>query len=584
MSELLQEHQTTKASIIDALTRLSDAAKVVGMTTLAAEIRTARIPKLEGERFHLVVLGEFNHGKSTFVNALLEKDLLPVGITPTTASINHVVYAEKPFMRAVLRDGTEQPIDEASLANWVTAAGEKAEDVAYVEVGVPAKVLSGNITLVDTPGVNDMNEQRAEVTYGYVPRADAVIFLLDAAQALKDSEREFLTSHVFEGARDRMIFVLGKVDLLGEEERKDVIKYVEKGLGKIVPEPKLFPLSAKNYRSDKESPGFHEFLKYLNHFLDTDRARVVLDNALSDAVRTASYLRENVGVRLQSFALEVGELEGRVASVRSQLDTSKRTLDDLYKRIEVESEAIKHQVTMDLKDFVDAFSKKVPEQLDNIDAEDIKTYLGPFIEDKFREWAELEGNKLAHLLETLAEDVIAVTNENVEAAGAALASKLGPAEARVKIDVNSFKYDVGVYALGALGTTLFLFVNTLAGGLLTLAAPVLAIIVKSKVAGDIREQARERIPQAISKAALVMEPHFNTCIDDFSARLKQFVLSAGNTLFKGISEILDQTIHDRQAHTDDVSELRHKTAAQVDAIEGIRNELEVLRESVWNTK
>ena len=68
--------------------------------------------------------------------------------------------------------------------------------------------------LVDTPGVNDLNEQRAEVTYGYVPRADAVVFLLDAGQALKDSEREFLRSRVLESARDRLIFVLGKMDLL----------------------------------------------------------------------------------------------------------------------------------------------------------------------------------------------------------------------------------------------------------------------------------------------------------------------------------------------------------------------------------
>ncbi len=581
MSNLLKEHEEAKQSIVDALQKLAACADNVGMNTLAAEIKTARIPKLKGERFHLVILGEFNHGKSTFVNALLGDSLLPVGITPTTATINHVVYSKTPSMRAVLQDGKEEPLEVGQLANWVTAAGDKAQDVSYVEVGYPADLLKANITLVDTPGVNDMNEQRAEVTYGYVPRADAVLFLLDAAQALKDSEREFLSSHVFEGSRDRMIFVLGKVDLLSDEEKDAVIEYVRGGLAKIAPEPKLFPLSAKKFLEKKADSGVEEFLSYLTDFLDTDRARVVIDNASVDAVRTAAYLRENIGVRLQSFAIDVGELEQRVESVRAQLDTSKRTLDDLYKRIEVESAAIKNQVSLDLDQFVKTFSESLPEQLDGIDAEDIKTYLGPFVEDMFRQWSQLEGDKLGRLLESLAEDVIAVTNENVEAAGDALASRLGPTDARVQIDVNSFKYDVGVYALGALGTTLFLFVNTLAGGLLTLAAPVLAIVVKSKVAGDIREQAKERAPAAIVKAGKVMQPHFDSCIDDFCERLKDFVLSAGNTLFKGISEILDQTIDERQKASTDVAKLREQAEKQAAEVDLIREQMERLRIAAW---
>jgi GTPase Era involved in 16S rRNA processing len=72
------------------------------MVTLARDIRVSRVPKLEGERFHIVVLGEFNHGKSTFVNALLGLDVLPTGITPTTAAINHVLHADVPHAKVVM--------------------------------------------------------------------------------------------------------------------------------------------------------------------------------------------------------------------------------------------------------------------------------------------------------------------------------------------------------------------------------------------------------------------------------------------------------------------------------------------------
>src|SRR5215218_8903051 len=99
---LLEHHKQAKREIIRRYQQLAEVAESVGMTTLANEIRTSRIPKIESERFHLVVLGEFNHGKSTFVNALLGQDVLPVGITPTTASINHVIYAPTVTARAVL--------------------------------------------------------------------------------------------------------------------------------------------------------------------------------------------------------------------------------------------------------------------------------------------------------------------------------------------------------------------------------------------------------------------------------------------------------------------------------------------------
>src|SRR4029079_9510051 len=140
-----------------------------------------------------------------------------------------------------------------------------------------------------------------------------------------------------------------------------------------------------------------------------------------------------------------------------------------------------------------------------------------------------------------------------------LADRLGPGDTQVDITVDSFKYDVGIYAVGALGTTVMLFVNALAGGLLTLAAPILAIVLKSKIAGDIRVQAKEKVPSAVLKAAEAMKPHFDRCIDDFAKRLSEFVSNAGNTLYKGISEILDRTMRERRERAGEVSELRTAT-------------------------
>lgn len=581
-AHLTKQYGAAKAAVLSRYRDLADIADAVGMQTLARDIRVSRIPKLEGERFHIVVLGEFNHGKSTFVNALLGLDVLPTGITPTTAAINQVLWAERPEARVILTSGAGVDLTPSELKDWVTVAGGRADEVAYVELGYPSTILKDNVVLVDTPGVNDLNEQRAEVTYGYVPRADAVLFLLDAGQALKDSERVFLGSHILDGTRDRLIFVLGKMDLLNEDERSAVTQYVKDGLAKLAPGAPVFPLSAKSWliRRDDDS-GMPALLAHLRTFLAGDRSRILLDNAAVDASRTAGYLEQNLGVRMKAWELTIDQLEERVGLVRQQLDASKRTLDELHIRIEADASAIKAHVGADLDAFAQSFVAALPAQLDGIDSDDIKRYLPAFIEDKFKEWAELEGAKLAALLERLAEDVITITNQNVAAAAAALADRLGPDDARVEISVDSFKYDVGIYAVGALGTTVMLFVNVLAGGLLTLAAPILAIVLKSKVAGDIRAQAKEKVPGAIFHAAAAMKPHFERCIDDFAARLRDFVTSAGNSLYKGISEILERTIHERRTRGGEAAELRAGTAEQMAQVAALRIGLGELRSDLW---
>lgn len=581
---LLEHHKQAKSEIISRFQQLAELAEGVGMVTLANDIRTTRVPKLESERFHLVVLGEFNHGKSTFVNALLGADILPTGITPTTASINHVIYADSPTARVVMLGGEAKHIDPNALKEWVTVAGGRAPEVAYVELGFPSELLQNHVVLVDTPGVNDLNEQRAEVTYGYVPRADAVVFLLDAGQALKDSEREFLRSRVLESARDRLIFILGKMDMLSPDERTAVVEYVRKGLANITPDPVLFPISAKDWARTKDAAsGMPELLSYLERFLSQDRAQVILDNAAADAARTAAYLENNLGVRMRAYDLDIGELEQRIGAVREQLDTSKRKLDDLHVRIDADAASIKNQIALDLEQFAKAFVAALPVQIDAVDANDVKSYLPVFIEDKFKEWAELEGAKLAAMLEHLAEEVIQITNENVAAAAATLAERLGPNDTHVDITVDSFKYDVGIYAVGALGTTVMLFVNALAGGLLTLAAPILAIVLKSKIAGDIRVQAKEKVPAAVLNAAEAMKPHFDKCIDDFAKRLSEFVSNAGNTLYRGISEILDRTMRERREAGGAIDGLRLATTQQIHQVSATRAALAQLREGLWSS-
>lgn len=579
----LPEHQAAKAALLENLRALADLAEKAGLKTLRADLLETRIPKLEDERFHLVVLGEFNHGKSTFVNALLGADVLPTGITPTTAAINHVVWSMSPRAKAVLVVGGEKTLDPKSLQDWVTVEGSHVAEVRYVEVGYPAPILEDKVTLVDTPGVNDINEQRAEITYEYVPRADAVIFLLDAGQALKESERAFLASRLLERSKDRLIFVIGKVDLLEPNELEDVKEYVRSHLAKLLDDAPIFAVSARRaLKGDAEGSGMGPLTDHLARTLTEDRGRVLLDNAAGEGLRAAGYLKQNLGVKRRALELSLVELEERVGKVRAQLAATRESLAKLHDKIYAEGEAVKAQLRNDLEHFVDRFEAALPVEIDRADSSDVRRYLPLFIQDKFKEWAEIEGEKCGAMLERLAEEAIAVTNENAREATAAVADKLGPGDARLEVNVDTFKYDVSVYAIGALGTTIFIFVNNLVGGLLTLAAPILAIVFQSRIAAEIKEDARKKAPAAVRKAAGLIGPQFAKLVDEFVKRLSDFVTSSGDKLYAGIGEVLDQAIRDRRAQGNGVEKQAEDADAQIASVAEVEGQLATLRASLWN--
>src|SRR4051795_11113041 len=91
---MLEHFRSKKSDVTIALSELTSLAEKVGAKTLAARLNADLVQKLEADRFHLVVVGEFNHGKTTLVNAPLGAAALPVGVTPPTAVIHHLEHSE----------------------------------------------------------------------------------------------------------------------------------------------------------------------------------------------------------------------------------------------------------------------------------------------------------------------------------------------------------------------------------------------------------------------------------------------------------------------------------------------------------
>ena len=206
----------------------------------------------------------------------------------------------------------------------------------------------------------------------------------------------------------------------------------------------------------------------------------------------------------------------------------------------------------------------------------MKRYLPQFIQDTFKEWLEREGAEVARNLEELAEEVIEITNQNLQDTVETLREELGLSK-DLDLEVDTIAYDVGVFALGAFGVSIFLFANALVGGLLTLAAPVLAFFLRDKVDAKLKERAREEGEKAIEAASAKIEEELLRVIHDYGDSLKAFVENAGDRLYSQVEEVLEQIQKERAAN-EPQEELLANVETSLDAVRRVGRVLKKSRE------
>ena len=240
------------------------------------------LTRLAEDRFVLAVVGQFNRGKSSLMNAILGLDRLPVGIVPLTSVITKVAYGNPErvwieFEGSSLR--TEIRIDQ--LPEYVTEAGNPGNQkrIGAAEVQLPSEFLRRGLFFVDTPGVGSAIAANTATTERFLPEADAVIFVTSFDSPLSRDELDFL-----QGVRDhvrKVFFVVNKADLVLQEQRDEVLNFVrdqiKRELG--VHESRLLAVSALAGLNAKlaESPeqlvdsGLPALEKDLVHFLTTEK-------------------------------------------------------------------------------------------------------------------------------------------------------------------------------------------------------------------------------------------------------------------------------------------------------------------------
>lgn len=295
---LLADERACLARVQTALAAMAGAD--ADQATLAESVR--RLDEL----FLLVVVGEFNAGKSTFINALVGQRVLEEGATPTTRTVQMLRYG--------------------------AAASHTSIDAGRDLVTAPVEMLR-QIHIVDTPGTNAIFREHEALTVDFVPRADLVLFITSADRPFTETERGFMTA-IREWGK-KIAVVINKADILETPaDRAAVEQFVRSSATTLLGvEPAIFPVSSRAALRAKlagdtaltspETAGFAALEQYLSTTLNArERVRLKLLNPLGVARRLAERYLAMADADLQVLAEDVQattDIDGQLGVYRSDM-------------------------------------------------------------------------------------------------------------------------------------------------------------------------------------------------------------------------------------------------------------------------
>jgi GTPase SAR1 family protein len=373
--------------------------------------------QLEKESFMLTVVGEFSRGKSTFINALLGKNVLPSKVKPTTAMINKIYFNEVPSYSLLFRspDEPKKIIDEREFRK-LCAPREADEDdqedveryeeelqlfkrVSMAEIGYPNHFCKAGIEIYDTPGTNDIDEAREEITFSFVPKSDAVIFLLSATTPFGSSEMEFLKDRILNEHINKVFFVINFKDRLqSKEEEEKVVKYIREKLQPLLPNPKLYLVSSldaltirrlennEEFRiksqvyTNLEDTGLSSLETDLSHFFQYEKGQAKLEKPVRRLVKKINEITtETIALRVAASNMEMEEIDKKINELKPQVDRFKKNargiIENLLLDLQNEESTLTKNVESQLRTMSDNLSNSLDRYTGSLEENEVKRFL-----------------------------------------------------------------------------------------------------------------------------------------------------------------------------------------------------------------
>jgi GTP-binding protein EngB required for normal cell division len=187
----------------------------------------AVLDRVEDKTFEIAVFGRVSAGKSSLLNAILETDVLPVGVTPITAVATRVLHAADPSLAVWFSEAPTKTFEISRVSEFATEQQNPGnfKHVTRIVISLPSPRLRGGVAFVDTPGLGSLATSGAVETLAYLPKCDLGVVLIDAGSTLTTDDLQ--TIQALQESAVPVNVLLSKADLLSAEDRFRIIQYVK---------------------------------------------------------------------------------------------------------------------------------------------------------------------------------------------------------------------------------------------------------------------------------------------------------------------------------------------------------------------
>jgi GTP-binding protein EngB required for normal cell division len=281
--------------------------------------------RLSEDVLRVLVAGEAKRGKSTLINALLQRTVLPSGVLPLTAVPTVLRHGSAEDVEVTFADGRIERLPLSALPGLVTEPGNprNAKGLAQVVVRLDASLLSAGVEFVDTPGTGSVYAHNTEAAERAYAQMDAAVVVIAADPPVTAAELALigdLRRHAV-----RIFCVLNKADQLDRTDLPAVLRFTEEAIAPVLGEPPIvYPVSAR--AALPETPtvaaadgGFAAFADAVAHYLSGARGKDLVRSIGQHALRLASAAVDELGASLAALDLAAGDLDRRLAELDTRL-------------------------------------------------------------------------------------------------------------------------------------------------------------------------------------------------------------------------------------------------------------------------
>jgi GTPase Era involved in 16S rRNA processing len=314
------------------------------------------IDELKSGHFMLVVMGKVKRGKSTFCNAFLGRQndqVAPVDKMPASCVISKFRRNENEDVKVIFRDGRVESSSYGHIVDFVTEERnpENKREVESLEICGNFQGLEEQIILVDTPGAGSIHKLHDTILMGFIPQADAVIFLVTANMPIAEDELELLKKLKQEDIR-KVFFAINKVDACEEDEIQDGIEHNIKMLSEAgITVNKIHRISGKiAMMGNPGNSGVPEFLEDISSFMAENKGRIIRERFLSRLSKISAEMAK-------TLAFEIASTSKSDEEIHSELSA----LSDKKGNISTHQEGLEREFRHKWTGAVDDFEKSLPE-------------------------------------------------------------------------------------------------------------------------------------------------------------------------------------------------------------------------------